>query len=160
MATSGRDDELASMAMKKQISQPWCGPSTRPCRNKGVSVSPSGVSFSPSGVSFSPSGVSFGDFRQGILPRDTVSSTRRCCILRGPRASTAAAGGTAAAGSGAGHLYSHQYRHCLQRRGPPPPAPAATGPSNSNSTGKHTTHKCWSNNQIEHVGGFKPVGGF
>ena len=34
-----------------------------------------------------------------------------------------------------------------------PPAykalPAATRPSNSNSTGKHTTHKCWSNNRIE-----------
>ena len=91
-----------------------CGPSTRPCRNKGVSVSPSGVSFSPSGVSFG----------QGILPRDTVSSTRRCCILRGPRASTAGGGGTAAAGSGAGHLCSHQCRHRLQRRGRRgPPAP-------------------------------------
>ena len=53
---------------------------------------------------------------------DTVSSTRRCCILCGPLASTAADIRTAAAGSGTGHLCSHQYRYRLQRsgrRGPP-----------------------------------------
>ena len=51
---------------------------------------------------------------------DTVPSARRCCILRGPRtgpASTAAERGTTLAGSCAGHLCCHQYRHSLQLRG-------------------------------------------
>ena len=74
------------------------------------------IAFSPSGAYFSPTflttrasvfrqvGSLFRQvgslFRQGILPCDTESSTRHCCILRGPRASTATGGGTAAAGSG------------------------------------------------------------
>ena len=58
-----------SLSLPVSLSHVWanlpprllCGPSTRPCRNKGVSVSPSGVSFSPSGVSLA------GSFSPGYL---------------------------------------------------------------------------------------------
>ena len=62
-------------------------------------------------------------FRQGILPPIPCPApgAAASCV---PRASNADSCGTAAAGSGAGHLCSHQYRHRLQRcgrRGPPAP---------------------------------------
>ena len=114
---------------------------------------------------FAKWGLFFARVSYLVTAADTVPSTRRCCILRGPRASTAAGGGTAAAGSCAGHLCSHQYRHCLQRRGRLGPPASTCGYQTVQFQFHRQTHNTHvleqqsnrTNNQIEPVGGFEPV---